>query len=106
MRSHDLKELQRLYVSTALLVAPAVRAATGELVGSGASGVAEGPTYESRLASSIRDIIAYGGSRPAFNAGGSVSAKIWADLISRKFNKNLKARIDQLHSLLPLADCG
>ena len=30
IRSHDLKELQRLYISSVLLVAPAVLAATGE----------------------------------------------------------------------------
>ena len=30
VRAHDVKELQRLYVASALLVAPAVHAATGE----------------------------------------------------------------------------
>ena len=34
--AHDLKELQRLYVASALLVAPAVHAATGKRVGAGA----------------------------------------------------------------------
>ena len=42
IRSHDLKELQRLYVSSALLVAPAVLAATGESVGSAALDADEG----------------------------------------------------------------
>ena len=37
LQSHDKKELQRLYVASALLVAPAVHAATGEDVGAGAS---------------------------------------------------------------------
>ena len=41
IRSHDLTELQRLYVSPALLVAPAVLAATGESVGSAAPGADE-----------------------------------------------------------------
>ena len=105
MRTHDLKELQRLYVSSALLVAPAVLAATGESLGSVAPDAIEGRTYESSLSSSIHDLVAHGCSRPDFGNGGSVSAKVWADSISLKFNKILKARIDHLHQMLPLADC-
>ena len=104
MRMHDRKELQRLYVSAALLVAPAVLAATGEAIGGADLDSAEGETYDSQLSSSIRDIVAYGGSRPDFNAGGSVSAKVWASSISCKFQKHLLARIDHLHNLLPIAD--
>ena len=37
-----MKELQRLYVSSALLVAPAVLAATGEHIGAGSLDDAEG----------------------------------------------------------------
>ena len=44
LRSHDLKELQRLHVSSALLVAPAVLAATGERIGSAAPSAEEGGT--------------------------------------------------------------
>ena len=94
MRSHDRKELQRLYVSSALLVAPAVLAATGERIGADGVDVEEGPTYESRLASSVQDMVAYGCSRPDFNNGGPVSAKVWARSISLKFQKILKAKIE------------
>ena len=104
MRSHDLKELQRLYVSSALLVAPAVLAATGEHLGAGGLDAAEGGTYEFQLASSIRDIVAYGCSRPDFGNGGPSSAKRWATSISLKFQNILKAKIDQLHNMLPLED--
>ena len=41
IRTHDLKELQRLYVSSALLVAPAVFAATGERIDADAVGAEE-----------------------------------------------------------------
>ena len=46
-----LKELQRLYVSSALLVAPTVHAAIGESIGSAAPGAEEGATFESQLSS-------------------------------------------------------
>ena len=36
VRAHDTKELQRLYVASALLAAPAVYAATGERIGADA----------------------------------------------------------------------
>ena len=103
LRTHDLKELQRLYVSSALLVAPAVFAATGERIGSAAVD-AEGPCYENQLQSSIQDIVAYGGTAPDFNNGGPVNAKIWAHSISLKFNKHLLERIDHLHRMKPLAE--
>ena len=105
IRSHDLKELQRLYISSALLVAPAVLAATGERIGTDASDAREGGSYDGRLERSIRDIIAYGGSRPDFTAGGPVSANVWAYSISLKFNKILTAKLEHLHRMLPLEDC-
>ncbi len=49
VRSHDLKELQRLYVSSALLVAPAVLAATGEHIGAGSLDNVEGEPSNSNL---------------------------------------------------------
>ena len=99
VRSHDLKELQRLYVSSALLVAPAVLAATGEHIGAGSRDDAEGGTFEFQLASSIRDMVAHGCSRPDFNEGGRLSANVWANSVSSKFQKILKARIDHLHNM-------
>ena len=75
IRSHDLKELQRLYISSALLVAPAVFAATGERIGGEAPDAQAGGSYDGRLERSIRDIVAYGGSRPDFRDGGPFSAK-------------------------------
>ena len=57
MRSHDLKELLRLRVATALLVSPAVLAATGESIGSSAPLGIEGGTYESLLSSSIQELV-------------------------------------------------
>ena len=83
LRSHDLKELQRLYVSAALLVAPAVFAATGERIGGAGFDAAEGETYDSRLSSSIRDLVAFGVSRPDFDEGGSASAKKVGQVQSR-----------------------
>ena len=106
MRPRDLKELQRLYVSSALLVAPAVLAATGEHIGAGSLDDAEGGTFEFQLASSIRDMVAYGCCRPDFNEGGRLSANVWANSVSSKFQTMLKARIDHLHHmLLPFEDC-
>ena len=102
IRTHDLKELQRLYVSSALLVAPAVFAATGERIDADAVGAEEGRTFDGRLSSSIRDIVAYGGTRPDFSEGGPLNASAWADSISRKFTKSLLARIDHLHQMLPV----
>ena len=103
LRTHDLKELQRLYVASALLVAPAVHAATGERIGVGAPDE-EGRTYEHQLSSSIQDLVAYGCSRPNFSHGGPLSGNVWSDSVSRKFNKILLAKIDQLHQMLPLED--
>ena len=105
IRSHDLKELQRLYVSSALLVAPVVFAATGESIGSAAPDADEGGTLDSQLSSSIRDLVAYGCSHPDFNDGGPLSAKVWADSVSLKFNKILSARIEHLHQMLAPEDC-
>ena len=99
MRSHDLKELQRLFVASALLVAPAVRAATGERINTAAPAAAEGGTYEYCLSSCIRDIVAYGGTAPDFDAGGPLSANVWADSIARKFNKINLARVEHLYQM-------
>ena len=93
VRLRDLKELQRLYVSSALLVAPAVLAATGEDVGLGSLDAAEGRTFESQLSSSLRDLIAYGCSRPDFSDGGHLSATVWANSVSLKFQKILSTKI-------------
>ena len=65
----------------------------------------EGGTFEFQLASSIRDMVAHGCSRPDFNEGGRLSANVWANSVSSKFQKILKARIDHLHNMLPLEDC-
>ena len=92
LRTHDLKELQRLYVSSALLVAPAVFSATNERLGAG-----EGGSFDSRLASSIRDMVAYGCTRPDFSNGGALSAKVWANSVSLKFNKILTTSSNICH---------
>ena len=94
-----------MHVSSALRVAPAVPVATGESVGSAAPDADEGGTLDSQLSSSIRDLVAYGCSRPDFNVGGPLSAKIWADSASLKFNKILSARIEHLHQMLAPEDC-
>ena len=104
LRFHDKKELQRLYVASALLVAPAVHAATGLRVGADAPDE-EGLTYEHQLSSSIHDLTAHGCTRPDFSDGGPLSAKIWSQSTSLKFHKILLAKIDQLHRMLPLEDC-
>ena len=104
LRSHDLKELQRLFVSSALLVAPAVFAATGECIGVDETAAAEGGTFEYLLSSSVRDLSANGCTRPDFSDGGRISAKVWADSVSLKFEKILKAKLDQLHQMLSPED--
>ena len=88
VRSHELKELQRLYVSSALLVAPAVFDATGLRIGAAGPDAAEGGRYESQLRSSIDDLVAYGCSRPDFNDGCPKNATAWANSVSLKFNKS------------------
>ena len=105
LRFHDLKELQRLYVSSALPVAPAVHAATGESIGSAAPGAEEGGTFESQFSSSIHQLVAYGCTRPDFNEGGPLSARVWSYSVSLKFNKQLQQRIEHLHQMMPLEDC-
>ena len=50
-------------------------------------------------------MVAHGCSRPDFNEGGRLSANVWANSVSPKFQKILKARIDHLHNMLPLEDC-
>ena len=91
-------------MSSALLVAPAVHAATGEHIGGASLDAAEGGSYDIRLSSSIRDIVAYGGSRPDFSDGGPKSAKVWASSVSLKFGKILRAKIEQLHNMMPVHD--
>ena len=80
-------------------------AATGESVGSAAPDVDEGGTLDSQFSSSIRDLVTYGCSRPDFNDGGPLSAKVWAGSVSLKFNKILSARIEHLHQMLAPEDC-
>ena len=94
------KEFQRLYVSAALLVAPAVFAATGERIGGAGFDAAEGETYDDRLASSVRDLVAYGVSRPDFDEGGSINAKSWASSVALKFQKIQIAKIEQLYNMM------
>ena len=89
-----------MYIASALLVAPAVFAATGERIGGEAPDARAGGSYDGRLERSIRDIVAYGGSRPDFRDGGPLSAKVWANSISLKFNKILTARLEHLHRML------
>ena len=103
VRAHDLKELQRLYVASALLVAPAVHAATGERIGAGAP-AEEGRSYEHQLSSSLNDLIAFGCTRPDFSDGGALSADTWSNSVSLKFKKILLTKIDHLHRMLPLED--
>ena len=90
-------------LASALLVAPAVHAATGERIGAGAP-AEEGRSYEHQLSSSLNDLIAFGCTRPDFSDGGALSADTWSNSVSLKFKKILLTKIDHLHRMLPLED--
>ena len=86
LRSHTINELQRLFVSSALLVAPAVLAATGLPIKP--SDPAEDidadhfSPFECQLQSSIENLESQGISRPDFEHGGPIGSDVWASTAS------------------------
>ena len=92
LRTHAISELQRLFVSSALLVAPAVLDATGYSIGpailSGDAGIF--CPFEYSLQHSIQSLNANGISSPDFRVGGPTAGKAWATGPSEKLYKKPK----------------
>ena len=93
LRLHTVAELERLFVSSALLVAPAVQSATGLHVKP--SDPAEDidadhfSPFECQLQSSIENLETFGISRPDFDHIGLADSIVWANGASEIFFKKL-----------------
>ena len=111
LRTHAISELQRLFVSSAMLVAPAVADATGFAVApSEPNAEIEGEDdtfspFESCLRSCITDLHSQGISKPDFQHANPASAKSWADGASERLSKKTKADLVALFENLPEVDC-
>ena len=103
LRTHAISELQRLFVSSALLVAPAVLDATGYSVG---PAVLNGDAaifcpFEYSLQSSIQSLSVDGISSPDFHVGGPNACKAWATGASEKLYKKTKADLEAIFENMP-----
>ena len=83
-------KFQRLFVSSALLVAPAVHAATGLHVRP-ADPAAQGDAeifcpFEFQLQTSLETLEEQGIARPDFERIGPADASVWADGVAEKFS--------------------
>ena len=98
LRTHAISELRRLFVSSAMLVAPAVHAATSLSVAPAPTGAQDDDAsfspFEYSLRSSIENLSADGISSPDFIATGPRSAKTWASGASEKLYKNTKNALE------------
>ena len=109
LRTHAISELRRLFVSSAMLVAPAVHAATGFSVAPAPTGAQDDDAsfspFEYSLRSSIENLSADGISSPDFNLVGPRSAKKWASGASEKLYKNIKHALEEDLENLPRLEC-
>ena len=111
LRSHTRSELQRLYVSSAMLITPAVFAATGQHVGIetevGEAAAADPSPYESCLEVCIdeleRDLEIF---RPDFTRADPLLARVWAASASEKLSKERKRELNGKFETMPLVDCN
>ena len=102
LRTHTRAELHRLFVSSALLVAPAVRAATGFSIRnvSDAADIDAGCPFECCLEVCLASLESQNIARPSFELGGGPGSVSWADRAARKMTKkavaDLFAKFDDL----------
>ena len=110
LRSHTLNELRRLFVSSAMLIAPAVHAAIGQRIGVApdlndifAEDVSPFETcLEDCIENLQTDLDIF---RPDFARADPVVAKVWAAGVSEKMHKTEKSKMNDLFATLPLRDC-
>ena len=109
LRTHAISELRRLFVSSAMLVAPAVHAATGFSVAPAPTGAQDDDAsfspFEYSLRSSSKNLSADGITSPDFNFTGPLSAKKWASGASEKLYKNTKNALEEELENLPRLEC-
>ena len=95
LRTHAISELHRLFVSSAMLVAPAVHAATGFSVAPASMNTqdddASFSSFEYALRTSIENLSAEGISSPNFDVAGPIPATKWASGASEKLYKRTSA---------------
>ena len=106
MRSHTLGELRRLFVSSAMLIAPAVQAAIGQRIGIAEEiddmAAADLSPFELCLEDSIDNLEhEYEIFRPDFNSANPSTAKSWATSVSSKIVRQSKRDLNSLFALLP-----
>ena len=105
LRSHTANELQRLFVSSALLVAPAVHAATGLHVRPADPAAQDDAEifcpFEFQLQTSLETLEEQGIARPDFERIGPADASVWADGVAEKFSIKSRQDLDTMFEDLP-----
>ena len=110
LRTHTRNELERLFISSAMLIAPAVHAAIGQRVG--LAGEVADPDAEDKspyeaclevcIANLERDHEIY---RPDFSRADAHVAKVWAGSVSEKLTRSAKVELDNIFSAMPRKQC-
>ena len=108
LRLHTANELQRLFVSSALQVAPAVHAATG-LPLRPADPAAQNDAeifcpFEYQLRTSLESLEARGITLPDFENIGPADAPVWADSVAENFSIKSREDLDAMFEDLPARD--
>ena len=109
LRTHTISELRRLFVSSAMLIAPAVEAATGFRVGERPAVddlAAEISPFDACLevcASHLENDL--GISRPDCSRAGPIQADVWAYSASKKLIAKNKEDLSALSPALPQREC-
>ena len=96
LRTHAMSELQRLFVSSSLLIAPAVLDATGIRLAPAAVDADENDfscPAEHSLRSCIDDLQLAGISKPDFDLPGPIASKAWATGAAEKLSKRTTAEL-------------
>ena len=109
LRNHTIAELHRLFVSSAMLVAPAVHAATGYSIEPVPMGTHDDDDtfspFEYSLRSSIENLNAEGISPRKFGVAGPIPARKWASGASEKLYKKTKIALLESLGNLPEEEC-
>ena len=108
LRTHAMSELQRLFVSSSLLVAPAVLDATGIRLEPAADDADENDQFcpaEHSLRSCIDDLQLAGISKPDFDFAGPIASKTWATGVAEKLAKKTTAELAASFENLPEVEC-
>ena len=109
LRTHTISELRRLFVSSAMLIAPAVRAATGFSVGEAqalddlAAEISPFDVCLEECSTHLEND--FGISRPDFSRADPMLADVWAYSASKKLVTKTKNDLDALFTALPQHEC-